>query len=39
MRQLERIGESATEYETLWIYTEGATEERFKLYQYPEVNI
>ena len=39
MRQLERIGESATEYETLWSYTEGATEERFKLYQYPEVNI
>lgn len=36
LRQLTELGEDAGCYETVWQYTEGQTERRFALYEYPE---
>lgn len=33
--QLEGMGERTEDYESIWRYTEGETERRFQLYQYP----
>lgn len=35
LRQLEKFGEDAGEYDTIWYYNEGRTESRFKAYEYP----
>ena len=36
LRQLQAMGEDAEEYATIWNYTEGKTESRFSLYEYPD---
>ena len=36
LRQLSQMGEDIEDYNTLWMYTEGETEPRFSLYEYPE---
>ena len=36
LRQLAKMGEDPEDYHTLWKYTEGETEHRFSLYEYPE---
>lgn len=36
LRQLQGIGEDVEEYATIWNYTEGNTESRFSLYEYPD---
>jgi len=36
LRQLEEIGENASEYESIWGYSIGETEPRSALYEYPE---
>lgn len=36
LRQLQAMGEDAEEYATIWNYTEGQTESRFSLYEYPD---
>lgn len=36
LRQLGKMGEDPEEYATLWSYTKGETEPRFKLYEYPD---
>lgn len=36
MLQLEQMGEDIGEYSTLWHYTEGETEARFTLFEYPD---
>jgi len=36
LRQLEQLGENSEEYASIWYYTSGMTEPRFKLYEYPE---
>lgn len=33
--QLQQIGENPAEYTSVWNYTRGTTESRFKMYQYP----
>lgn len=35
LRQLEKLGEDAEEYNTIWEYTEGKTEPRFRVFEYP----
>ncbi len=35
LRQLQQMGEDIKEYETIWYYTRGETEPRFRLYEYP----
>ena len=35
LRQLDTMGENIEEYATLWYYTKGTTEPRFKIYEYP----
>ncbi|WP_321331718.1 KamA family protein [uncultured Bacteroides sp.] len=35
LRQLASMGEEPEEYATIWGYTEGTTEPRFSLYEYP----
>ena len=35
LRQLDHMGEDVNEYDTLWEYTEGRTEPRFSMYEYP----
>lgn len=35
LRQLKIMGEDIKEYETIWSYTEGVTEPRFSIYEYP----
>ena len=35
LRQLKDMGESTSEYTTIWNYTEGTTEPRFRIYDYP----
>ncbi|NDV65979.1 KamA family radical SAM protein [Bacteroides sp. 224] len=35
LRQLEQMGEDADDYNTIWFYTEGKTEPRFRIYEYP----
>lgn len=36
LRQLQAMGEDSEEYATIWNYTEGKTETRFNLYEYPD---
>lgn len=36
LRQLQAMGEDPEEYATIWNYTEGKTEPRFSLYEYPD---
>ena len=36
LRQLQAMGEDVEEYATIWNYTEGQTESRFSLYEYPD---
>jgi lysine 2,3-aminomutase len=36
LRQLIGLGEDVEEYASIWQYTEGTTEPRFALYQYPD---
>jgi len=36
LRQLDHMGEEPEEYATIWNYTQGTTENRFPLYEYPE---
>lgn len=36
LRQLEKMGEDPENYATLWKYTQGETEPRFSLYEYPD---
>jgi lysine 2,3-aminomutase len=33
--QLAEMGEQRTDYESIWQYTDGRTEERFPFYEYP----
>lgn len=35
LRQLEKLGEDSEDYTTIWQYTEGKTEPRFRIYEYP----
>lgn len=36
LRQLGKMGEDTEDYASIWAYTEGETEPRFSLYEYPE---
>ena len=36
LRQLGKMGEDPEDYATIWTYTEGKTEPRFSLYEYPD---
>lgn len=36
LRQLGKMGEDPDDYATIWAYTEGETEPRFSLYEYPD---
>ena len=36
LRQLEDIGEDVTDYESIWGYSIGETEQRIPIYDYPE---
>ena len=36
LRQLSSLGEDVNDYATIWTYTEGITEPRFTLYDYPQ---
>ena len=36
LRQITKMGEDPEEYATLWQYTKGETEPRFRLYEYPD---
>ena len=36
LRQLSKMGEDPEDYASIWSYTEGETEPRYKLYEYPE---
>ncbi|MEG0645746.1 MAG: KamA family protein, partial [Bacteroides sp.] len=36
LRELSQMGEDLEDYTTLWTYTEGETEPRFSLYEYPK---
>lgn len=36
LRQLQSMGEDAEDYASIWNYTEGKTEPRFSLYEYPD---
>ena len=36
LRQLEKMGEAAEDYASIWGYTHGQTEPRFGLYVYPD---
>ena len=35
LRQLDKLGEDSDDYSTIWQYTEGKTEPRFRIYEYP----
>lgn len=37
LRQITKMGEDPEDYATIWGYTQGETEPRFKLYEYPEL--
>ena len=39
LRQLQALGERVEDYSSLWDYTEGRTESRFALFEYPEPRI
>lgn len=36
LRQLKTYGENPNHYSTIWYYTTGQTERRFKMYEYPD---
>lgn len=36
LRQLAKLGEDIEDYSSIWTYTEGETEPRFSLYEYPD---
>jgi len=36
LKQLEQLGEDVADYQSIWGYTEGVTEPKFKLYEYPD---
>jgi lysine 2,3-aminomutase len=36
LKQLHELGEDIKAYQSIWEYTEGATEPKFKLYEYPD---
>ncbi|MGL5272649.1 MAG: KamA family protein, partial [Phocaeicola sp.] len=36
LKQLELLGEEVKTYQSIWRYTEGVTESKFKLYEYPK---
>lgn len=36
LRQLNKMGEDPEDYATIWAYTQGETEPRFSLYEYPD---
>lgn len=36
LRQLKEMGEDVKEYQTIWRYSEGVTEPRFSIYEYPD---
>ena len=36
LKQLEQLGEEVKAYQSIWGYTEGVTEPKFKLYEYPD---
>jgi hypothetical protein len=36
LRQLRAMGEDVEDYASIWNYTEGKTESRFSLYEYPD---
>jgi len=38
LRQLDRMGEDSEDYSTIWEYTQGKTEPRFRIYEYPAFN-
>lgn len=38
LRQLERIGEEAKDYSSIWGYSIGETEQRFPVFEYPKYN-
>ena len=35
LKQLEQLGEDVKSYQSIWEYTEGITESKFQLYEYP----
>lgn len=37
LKQLEQLGENVKSYHSIWNYTEGMTEPKFKLYEYPDL--
>lgn len=37
LKQLEDMGEDIRSYQSIWGYTEGMTEPKFRLYEYPEL--
>jgi len=37
LKQLEELGEEVRSYHSIWKYTEGTTEPKFKLYEYPDL--
>lgn len=38
LRQLEKMGEDCEDYATIWEHTQGRTEPRFRIYEYPNFN-
>jgi lysine 2,3-aminomutase len=38
LRQLEKMGEDITDYETIWGFSIGETENRFPVFEYPKYN-
>lgn len=36
LRQLSKMGEDTEDYASIWTYTQGETEPRFRLYEYPD---
>lgn len=38
LRQLEDAGETVKEYQSVWSYHQGATEPRFRVFEYPETD-
>jgi len=36
LKQLEQLGDDVQAYQSIWGYTEGVTEPKFKLYEYPD---
>ena len=36
LRQIDKMGEDIEDYSSIWTYTQGETEPRFRLYEYPD---